>query len=456
MSEQLDTLLEPVRRDLALVMAAIAEQKENGKAVATMDPALMEKAVLEIMAKQQQANMIAGRADEGVQKGTLIGPEGFQVPFQGVCEEPGRFYGQKVSDLIFVKQLMDGFQKQRGSRVKPASKELITIVEKALTATGSGSGDEYVNTGMASELWQDAFLASKVVSNLLKVPMPTDPFDLPVGWGDITWRKGTQNTAVTANTPATAKSTLTATEIVAEVDFSYDLDEDAVIAILPSLKTELARSAGEAMDAFALNADATNAGTGNINLDDADPADDSYYLTLGQDGIRHLYIVDNTAMSADINTTLTDALFLAGLAKLSKYGVDPNQVALFCPVKVYLASLLGLANARTWDKYGPSATILTGELAKVSGIPVVPSSQMLLAEDDGKQSTTGSNNDEGQIALVHRPSWRVGFRRQIMIELDRNIQNRSFIMVVSFRMAVAARGTRSTATHTAGIHGITF
>ncbi len=79
---------------------------------------------------------------------------------------------------------------------------------------------------------------------------------------------------------------------------------------------------------------------------------------------------------------------------------------------------------------------------------------MAEAEDDGKISTTANLNDEGQIAIFHRDMWRVGFRRQLLIEIDRNIQKRQFIMVVSFRLAVAARGTRSSATHTAGVHGI--
>jgi hypothetical protein len=50
--------------------------------------------------------------------------------------------------------------------------------------------------------------------------------------------------------------------------------------------------------------------------------------------------------------------------------------------------------------------------------------------------------------------WKVAFKRQLTIEVDRNIQKRQFIMVVSFRIAVAARGTRSTEKHTAGVHGI--
>jgi hypothetical protein len=116
--------------------------------------------------------------------------------------------------------------------------------------------------------------------------------------------------------------------------------------------------------------------------------------------------------------------------------------------------MMALTNVVTVDKFGPQATILTGQLANYAGIPVVVTSAIVEAEDDGFVSTTAGNNDEGTIAIVHRDMWRVGFRRQLLIELDRDIQKRSLIMVASFRIAVACRGTRASATHTAGIHGI--
>jgi hypothetical protein len=226
------------------------------------------------------------------------------------------------------------------------------------------------------------------------------------------------------------------------------------------LRSSLARQGAEAIDAFALNADATATSTGNINLDDSTPPTDSYYLTNGQDGIRHYYIVDETGQSTDINSTLDDTEWRAAVAKLGKYAADPARVVAFTNVKTYLISLMGLTNVRTVDKYGPQATILTGELARMDGIPIIVSASMPLAEDDGKVSVTSANNDEGQIALVNRDMWKVGFRRQLAIEIDRDIRKRIFIMVVSFREAIGcqdngdsdARGKK----HTAGIHGITY
>jgi hypothetical protein len=50
--------------------------------------------------------------------------------------------------------------------------------------------------------------------------------------------------------------------------------------------------------------------------------------------------------------------------------------------------------------------------------------------------------------------WYVGFLRELLIEVDRDIQKRQYIMVTSLREAVGCHGTRASATHTAGIRNI--
>ena len=391
---------------------------------------------------------------ENIRKGEHVGPIGNEKA--PAIVERGKFAGQKTDDVLFTHYLLSKAVKSGQQNVAAPSDEMKGIVSKALTATGAGTGDEYVPTGMASTMWEDALLGSRVASQFATVAMPTDPWVWPLSWGPITFRKGTQNTATTVTDPASASSTFTATELVAEVDFSYSLDEDSIIAVMPSLRTDFAVSAADYIDKFVMNADSTNAGTGNINLDDADPDDDSYYLSLGQDGLRHQILVDNTGQAADVSTTLTDALLRTGIGKLSTYGVDPNRLVMFTNPKTYLLSMLGLTNVVTVDKFGPGATVLTGQLANYGGIAVIPTNSISLAEDDGKVSTVGANNDEGTIVIAHKDMWKVGYRRQFTLEVFRDVQKRMVVMVGSFRIAVGTRGTRSTNTHTAGVFGITY
>lgn len=339
-------------------------------------------------------------------------------------------------------------------KLRPVSEDLREVT-KLMTSTGTGIGDEYVPTGMATQLWNDMFAASRVVADLPTQPMPTDPFDVPLGLARPTWRKGAQGNASTAVNATTAKSTLTSTEQIVEIDWTYNLDEDAVVAMMPSLRQMLSSSGGEQMDAFALNADSTDAATGNINLDDANPDSDSYYLSAGQDGIRHLWLVDNTAQgNSGGGDALADADLVAGLNDLGKYGLDVQNVRIVPGIQAYFA-MLGLTNVATVDKYGPAATIVTGELMRYRGVPVIPSASQPLAEADGKLSTTSASNTLGTISLYNRNMWAVGFRRGLTIEVDRDIKTRQLIMVVSFRIAVGAQGTRSTATHTSGVYNFT-
>ena len=432
----------------------------------------MKSSIDEMQAAEEQR-----AADLRVRKGDQIGPETDPMAiiaaisagdlelakflrdrptFEGRSKQ-GKFAGQKISDLQFTHNLLEACARIDPKGVTRGPSGELT---KLLDATTAGSGDEFVPTGMSAELWADAFLQSKVIGALGVVPMPTDPFDFPAGWGAITWRKGGVGEATAAQDPATAKSTFTATEQIAEVNWAYDLDEDGIIATLPTLRADLARSGSENMDAFAINADATASANGNINLDDDTPATDAYYLTDGQDGIRHYYLVDRTSQSADVSTTLTDALWLAGRAKAGKYAVNPNEMFAVTNVKTYLLSLMGLDDIRTIDKYGPAATILTGEFAKYDGIPVIVSESIALAEDDGKVCKTAASNDEGQIAFVNRNMWKVGFRRQLLIEIERDIRKRIYVMVVSFRIAIAAQdqgdSTARGKDHTSGVHGITY
>lgn len=449
----MSAILEEIKGEIAQ-LAAVVKDHQNDKG--TLDQDALAQQVAALVDRQVQKTLDDREDNRPVRKGEIIGMPGFQARSKGLVKG-GKFDGLRVDDLVFTNWLLEKASAVRRDSVKPASKFLKDALGKALDATTGGSGDEYVPTGMAAELWQDMFIAAKVAGTIPIVQMPTDPWDNPLGWGSGTWRKGVSNTAITAQDATTAKSTMTSTEQVYEVDWSYDLDEDSIVAVLPSLRAELVRDGAEQIDRFILNADSTDANTGNINSDDANPADDSYFLSNGQDGIRHQFLVDNTATDANTNAVLTDALLLAGVGRLGKYAADVSNLAMTCDARTYIA-MLGLTNVATMDKFGPQATILTGELAKYANIPVIVSGAMSLTDQDGKYTTTSpaTNDVYGTIAIYHRNMWRLGFRRNLLIEVDQLIQKRQFIMVVSFRIAVAARGTRSTAVHTAGLHDIKY
>ena len=224
----------------------------------------------------------------------------------------------------------------------------------------------------------------------------------------------------------------------------------------PEVRSSLVRNAAEVIDDVLLNADTTT--TNNINADGAtiskSDAGKAHWL-LGFDGLLHLPLVDNTTQGNDHNAGASDSMFNEIRAKLGKHGVRPSELAYIMDVDTYIRSL-SITNFRTLDKLGPNATLLQGQLAAVEGIPVLVSEQMKAADADGKVTNGGNTSSTGRLLIVNRGQWRVGFRRELTIETERDIQKRQNIMVVSMRIAFAERtGTRSSAIHTALQYNIT-
>ena len=331
------------------------------------------------------------------------------------------------------------------------SRQLLgAMTRAAMDSTTAGKGDELVATLEARELWQDVNLQTLVAPIIPTFPMPSNPFEVPRQLGDVNFFPGTENTATTDTALATGRTTLTAFELVGQVPYSFTLEEDGVIAMLPEIRAGLVRNVAEVLDDIILNADRSTAN--NINADGANitanSAGKAHWL-LGYDGILHLPLVDNTEQANDHDAAVSDDMFNELRAKLGKYGARPSQLAWIMDVNTFIRAQ-SVEQFRTMDKLGPNATLLTGMLGAVEGIPVIVSEQMPLADEDGKVTEGASTNTKGRLLLVNRTQWAQGFRRQLMIDVDRDTQKRQTVVTVSFRHALAERsGLRDSATHTA-------
>ena len=378
-----------------------------------------------------------------------FGGDRTRVPF-------GKYAGMDHLDLACARSLLSAQLREPAGANPRMLDDWQSNLKAAMDSTTAGSGDELVDTQEARALWDDVNLETAIAPLFNTVQMPSNPFQIPLQLGDVNWYPGTENTAVTGSAPATARQTLTAHELVAEVPWSYDLDEDAVIAMMDELRRSLLRNAHEVIDDVILNGDATV--QNNINADGATIAATtagSGHFLLGFDGLLHLPLVDHTAMANNHNAAVSVDMFNEIRGKLGKYGVRPSELAYITDVATFIKSL-SISSFRTLEKFGPQATLLTGQLGAVEGIPVIVSEQMRLADADGKVTSGGNANTKGRLLIVNRSQWRVGFKRELTIETVRDAQKRQNIMVVSFRIALQERsGTRSSATHTAMQYNIT-
>jgi HK97 family phage major capsid protein len=417
-------------------------------------------------AKRAQVRASAGADELRVQDGPYAGMDAVDLALMRGIAEGNRQWGEKISDA--TGQLVDGAsgkispaieEKFKGHpNAKPMLREYSRAIDsqsRALTATGSATGDELVPTLEASALWMDVNLQTQVAPLIPTIAMPSNPFDIPTQLGDVSWFPGTENTTATESTPATAKKTLTAYELVSQVSFSFSIEEDSIIALLPEIRSGLVRNAAEVLDDVILNADTTAANS--INADgatiSASTANKAQWL-IGYDGLRHACLIDNTSQANNHNAAVSDDMFNEIRSKLDKYGTRPSELVWIMDVNTFIRSQ-GISNFRSMDKLGANATILTGMLGAVSGIPVIASEQMRLADTDGKITSAGNSADTGSLLIVNKGQWFQGFRRDMAVDVFRDTQKRSNIVTISFRHALTQRATLSAQSHTALQYDIT-
>lgn len=377
-----------------------------------------------------------------------------------VREARQQLVGQATPDRTMA--IMDSIQRQAVAAKVPMAQRSRTIrpmmadyTRAAMDSTTAGSGDELVPTLESAQLWMDVNLETKVAALIPIFPMPGNPFDIPRQLGRMDFYPGTENVATTSTALGTGKATLTAYELVGQVPYSFTLEEDAVFSLLPEIRSGIVRNTAEILEDIILNADTDT--LNNINADGATiaatDAGKGQWL-IGYDGLIHLPLVDNASQANAHGSAATDDMFNEIRAKLGKYGVRPSELVWIMDVNTFIRVQV-ISQFRTMDKLGPNATLVTGMLGAVSGIPVVVSEQMLLTAADGKV-TDGAAGTLGRLLIVNKTQWAQGYRRQMSVAVTRDEQKRQTVITLSLRHALTERtGARSSAEHTALQYNIT-
>jgi hypothetical protein len=300
---------------------------------------------------------------------------------------------------------------------------------RAMDTAESGYGNQLIGAQYVGELWKGAEAMSKVFGlfNSFEMTAPTAYLPVQATLPVVSFvSESTANNSSNYGTTKTGSNRVevSAKKLLMHQMWSGEMEEDSIIPYLPFLRDEAMRSWAYHMDAVLLNGDTTNASTGNVNLDDADPADTLYYLAF--DGIRHAGIVDNTNNKGDIAGAVALTHFKASKGRMldatykhdwSHPGDPDDLVYVADPETADAVSFLD--EVLTFDKIGDRATVLRGQQARVLNHPLIASMEVSKTEADGKVSTTAGNNTKGQIVAFNRRGGVVGTRRQLQTEVER-------------------------------------
>ncbi len=340
--------------------------------------------------------------------------------------------------------------------------------KRAMDTAESGYGSQLVGAEYVGDLWEAARPESRIFSLFDTFEMTAPTAYLPVEADLPEMLFVAENTSATASDYATTKTgsnrvQVDAKKFVIHQVWSGEMLEDSIIPYLPFLRRQGMLSLAHYSDSLVLNGDTTNAGTGNVNLDDADPADTKHYLAF--DGLRHAFIVDNTGNGTDHSGAALSYVGMTALRALmvdSTYLMDwghptrPEDLAFI--VDPFTADAIAdLDETMTVDKYGPGAVVLTGEVTKIGRNPVISAMAAGKTEADGKISTTAGNNTLGQVTAVNRRGAKVGWRRRVKVETERLPGRDQTRLIYSLRLGLgrfSPTGAASGIESVAGLYNI--
>ncbi|KKL24409.1 hypothetical protein LCGC14_2415610, partial [marine sediment metagenome] len=328
-------------------------------------------------------------------------------------------YSQAVKSLDTYK--LFNFELERNSELR-----------KALSTGATGEGAEFVPTGFSAKLIDDIRLDLKVAALFQRITMPkgSGSWESPLrGDSQRAYLLGEaasdSSTKIPTITPPTGKLTFTAITQGARMLFSYDMDEDSAIAILPYVLASIRDSLVEGEEDSILNGD--NASTHQDS--DVTASND---IRKSFDGLRLLSGGSSGNAAVDISTFNTSALRSMRKA-MGKYGVNNKQTAYITGISGYI-QMLGLTEVLTMDLIGNKATVVQGQLAQFDGSPIVVS-EFVRQDLTTAGIYDGATTTDTIIMLVnHKAFWAADKPGGILIEQGKDIEVQQNVVVASRRM----------------------
>lgn len=335
-----------------------------------------------------------------------------------------RFSAEERENVKALKEAVDVALMISRRFDKPVQKTVAygDLVQPALKAFGIDSGDagyEWIPT-MVSDSYIDEYnLERKVAGLFQEIKMPSNPFEYPVlSNGAIATKLSEASKKATPDTFSTSVIQFNAVKLSNQYELPEELQEDSAVDVMKVIRQELIEGQEKAMEIAILEGDTTGTHqhtNTQIPGQSGSPAADSperVFMGLRKRALAASLKVDCSAAN------VTEAKLSSGRKLLGKFGVNPAELALICSPQGY-NQLLQLDDVRTLEQYGPQAPVLSGELAKYEGMPVIVS-EWLREDTDatGVNGATPNNNIKLSMLLVNRKRFFCGLRRAIQVRVE--------------------------------------
>ena len=309
-----------------------------------------------------------------------------------------------------------------------------------------------------TELFQTFETPRNLKSLFPEIQMDRETMLMPrIDRGGVPYIRSASTDATTnysASTVGTSQATIRAASLCVLYNVDQDAAEDTIMAIAPALSKAIQSDLHDGFEDAMINGDTPGTQDDLVNWDTRSRWGGGSVAKGGTgdhrrafDGFRELaFDLGGVSTHDYLGAAFTFANLMSLVSSLGE--LNGSDRLLIMSPELVVSNLLTLTEVVTVEKYGPMASILTGEISRIAGIPVVMSRFMTSdLESTGVFLNSGSKNKTGMLC-VSRDSYPIFSRRGLTIEQDKHIPIGTIQIAATLRQTMASMdksGTRNVA-----------
>jgi len=315
-------------------------------------------------------------------------------------------------------------------------------INKAFTDAAS-EGAEWIPDQFAANLYfnieEQSQIPRVVADNLQKQQVERSTILVPrLERGGRPYLKGSiasdNPASYTASSVKTSQKSITVKGLASRFLIDDAAQEDSAIAVIPALQRQIIMDLNDAMEDALINGD--DSGTHQDAIADwnirsrwgTSPA-----LGGSSDHRRMFKGMRKQAFDRGTTANLENLDFAKLLGLKAQMGeLALQNVVIFASPEAILANLLSLQEVKTIDVFGPQATVVSGQIANIIGMPIIMT-RFMGADLNNLGKYDNVTKDKTGLLMAHAPSWYIFERRGILVESDRKIDVGATEVVATLR-----------------------
>ena len=326
------------------------------------------------------------------------------------------------------------------------------VISKSLYDT-AGQGGEWVPDEFRESMYQEYMTPRTLADEFATVQVERPTVLIPrMNYGGRPFIRGTVSTdgvddnAFLASTPQSAQATISITGLASRYRVDTDLIEDQAVQMVPMLTKQIGADLTDAYEDCLINGDArlfaASQDTGRNNWNIRSRWGGASFVDASDhrktfNGLRYWCHPARKNTEIDLGgAALSAAKVLELISKTGEMAAAQGLMLIVSP-EYFIKEFMGLSEVKTVDTFGPAATILTGQLGAIYGVPIVLSRFM---GNDLNASGFYDNitKTKSGVLCVNKSSWFNYQKSGIQIETAKEIASGAMEIVATVRKTLAS------------------